>query len=524
MAEHGFFKHIQHYLDSNKTILIKLVLLVAFVLLLHFNQLAFVAEWLNMASLYHHNQSYLSNVRVLATTDILNFTELLAATEIARSSTVGVSFFASFNVDIGNMLHSFAMLLEKGVGVQIVSLAAIEILALLDTLAYWVSPFLFKLTILTSILYYLTHLLLMPKSISSKAHYVGKVMVVLFLLGHIALPYSIHLSSLVSQALTQEKRHSISSSLQQTHDELTSTKKSSSFKDHAESSLHYLKSISRKHVTHKVSMVSKHVFTSIALNIFDLLIMPGLLLFLLYKACIKIIPMNKLYSEVEGVIQTTKKDRIELEKGFAPIKNVMDHEKARFDAEKDHVKTVKDRLEGVKSELEAKKDLVSIDGMVDVDHEKARFEVEKDRLEGAKSELETKTDLEPIDSLVDHEKARFEAEKDRLEGTKSELETKTDLEPIHSLVDHEKARFEAEKDRLEGTKSELETKTDLEPIDSLVDHEKARFEAEKDRLEGVESELETKTGLESIDSLVDHEKTSLGEKATSLTKQAIIKI
>ncbi|MFT4764311.1 MAG: hypothetical protein ACI9OH_001405 [Oleispira sp.] len=325
MSKIVFSQQIQLYYDRNKITLIKLAGLVMFILLLHFNYFAFITEWLNVASLYHHNQNYLSEAHVLATTDIVNFTELLAVTEVTRSSTVGVSFFASFNVDIGNVLHSFSIILEKGIDVQLVSLAAIEVLMLLDTLAYWVSPFLLKLVILTSIIYYLTHLILMPKNISLKIYQVGKVMAVLFLLGHIALPYSIHLSSLVSQVLTQEKKSSISSALQHTHDELTISKQNTNFKDHAESSLHYLKSISRKHITHKVSTVSKHVFTSIALNIFDLLIMPGLLLFLLYKACISILPINNIYSDVDSVIPVINEDRVEMKKNTSPV--VLDSEK-----------------------------------------------------------------------------------------------------------------------------------------------------------------------------------------------------
>jgi hypothetical protein len=336
-----FSQEIQRYCDRNKITLVKLVALVLFILLLHFNQLAFIAEWLNMASLYHHNQSYLSKAQALATTDILNFTELLAATEVARSSTVGVSFFASFNVDIGNILHSFSIVIEKGVGVQLASLAAIEVLMLLDGLAYWVSPFLFKLVILVSILYYLTQLLLMPKVISLKMHRAGEVMIVLFLLSHIALPYSIHLSSLVGQALTQEKRSSISSTLQYTHDELTISKKSTSFKNQAESSLHLLKSISRKHIVHKVSMISKHVFTSIALNVFDLLIMPGLLLFLLYKACLNILPINKPYPEVNGAVPVIKKDRIDIDKDLT-LKKSVDHEKKQIEVETPHFETKTD--------------------------------------------------------------------------------------------------------------------------------------------------------------------------------------
>lgn len=320
-----FHQHMQLYVERNKPIFIKLVLLVLFFLLLQFNQLEFIADWLDMTSLYHHNQSYLTKIQVLATTDMVNFTELLSVTEIARSSTVGISFFASFNVDIGNVLHSFSIILEKGVEVQLTSLAAIEILMLLDDFAYWVGPFLFKLMILASIIYYLTQLVFMPKSISLKVYRVGEMMIVLFLLGHIALPYSIHISSLVSQVLTQEKRNNISSALQHTHDELTIIKKNASFKDHAESSLQYLKSISRKNITHKVSSVSKHVFTSIALNVFDLLIMPGLLLFILYKACLRLIPINKIYSDVDGVISVINEDRVKIKKIIEPM--ISDNEK-----------------------------------------------------------------------------------------------------------------------------------------------------------------------------------------------------
>ncbi|WCN08901.1 hypothetical protein [Marinomonas mediterranea] len=302
MSKTEFSQSMHRYVGQNKFTLLKLVALVAFLLLLQFNQLVFLADWFKMSSLYLHNQSYLSSVQAVANTDILNFTELLAVTEIASSSTVGVSFFASFNVDIGNVLQSFASLLEQGIGVQLASLAALEILALLNDLSYWVSPLLFKLVLLTSILYYVAKLLLRSQSISSTLYHVGKVAVAMFLLAHIALPYSIHLSSLISQELTQEKRQNLSNLLQNTHNELVSHKQHKSFTAHAEDSLHYLKSMTRKHITHKVSTVSKHVFTSIALNVFDLLIMPILLLVLLYKGCMRIIPVNEIYRDAKSAL------------------------------------------------------------------------------------------------------------------------------------------------------------------------------------------------------------------------------
>lgn len=295
-------------MNTNQTTLLKLIVLISFGLLLHFNYLTFFVEWLNMSSLHHHNQNYLGKVSDLATTDIINFSELLAVTEVARSSEVGISFFASFNVDIGNILHSFSTFLEKGIEVQLASLAAIEVLTLLDILAHWLSPLLFKLAILTTSLYYIAGLVFMPKSILLKLHYVGRFTIGVFLLAHVALPYSIHLSSLVSQELTQAKKQTISLSLQHTHAELTSVKKGVSLKDSAEESLHNLKSMPRKHITQKVTNVSKHVFMSIALNIFDLLIMPILLFLLLNSICIRLIPMQKVFQTPERLIPLEKKD------------------------------------------------------------------------------------------------------------------------------------------------------------------------------------------------------------------------
>ena len=309
------------YSARNKATIIKLSLLVLFALLLHFKHLDFVTEWLNTASLHHQNQAYLDKAHELATTDITHFTELLAVTEVARSSEVGVSFFASFNVDVGNILHSFSTLLEKGIEVLLASLSAIEVLALLDNLANWLSPFLFKVAILTTILYYVTKLLLKPKSISTKTLQFCQLAVGLFLLAHIALPYSIHLSSLVSQELTQTKRQDISLSLKHTHHEFASTKKRSSLKDNAETSLHHLKTMPRKHITHKVSNLSKHIFTSIALNVFDLLIMPVLLLLLLNKFCMKIISIQQNNPGTAKTILTNEK------KELTKAKNKIDTEK-----------------------------------------------------------------------------------------------------------------------------------------------------------------------------------------------------
>jgi len=287
------YHQLVSYLAGNKDTIIKLSLLILFVLLVHFKHLTFVTEWLNTASLHHQNQAYLDKARALATTDIVHLSELLAVTEVARSSDVGVSFFASFNVDVGNLLYSFSTLLEEAIGVMLASLSAIEFLVLVDEFANWLSPFLFELVILTAIIFYATKLLLKPENVSTRTLAFCKLATSLFLLAHIALPYSIHLSPLVSQELTESKRQDISLSLKHTHNELTSTKKSTDLKDNAEASLQHLKTMPRKHITQKVSNLSKHIFTSIAINVFDLLIMPLLLLLLLNKLCIKIISIQK---------------------------------------------------------------------------------------------------------------------------------------------------------------------------------------------------------------------------------------
>jgi len=246
-----------------------------------------------MVALHQQNQTYLNSARALATTDILLFSELLAVTEVARSSDVGVSFFASFNVDVGNILFSFSSLLEQGIDILLASLSAIEFLVLSDDFAGWVSPFLFEVVIISAIAFYISKLLLVPEKISTKMQSFYKLTASLFLFTYIALPYSIHLSSFVSHELTQNKRQGISTSLKNTHGELVVSKKGNDLKDNAEASLHHLKKMPRKHITHKVSNLSKHIFTSVALNIFDLLIMPLLLLFLLNKFCLKIVSTVK---------------------------------------------------------------------------------------------------------------------------------------------------------------------------------------------------------------------------------------
>lgn len=294
------YNQLVSYLTSNKITIAKLSLLIIFALLLHFKHLNFIAEKLNMAALHQQNQTYLDSARALATTDILHLSELLAVTEVARSSDVGVSFFASFNVDVGNILFSFSSLLEQGIDVLLASLSAIEFLALLDSFASWSSPFLFKVVIISAVAFYTSKLLLVPKKALTKTHSFYKLSASIFLFAYIALPYSIHLSSFVSHELTQNKRQDISTSLKNTHGELVISKKGNDLKDNAEASLHHLKKMPRKHITHKVSNLSTHIFTSISLNIFDLLVMPLLLLFLLNKFCLKMVSLVKNDSEVAG--------------------------------------------------------------------------------------------------------------------------------------------------------------------------------------------------------------------------------
>jgi hypothetical protein len=285
-------KQSSEHFYENTINAIKLCILILFALLFHYNQLSFITEWLSSGSLHLKNQAYLDSARALAATDLAYIGELSAVTEVARSSEVGVSFFASFNVEVGNLLHTLANILDRGMAVLLASLAAIELLVLADDIAHWLSPVLFEVNVYLAIGFYLAKILGLSNILVDKIMHFGQLSLGLFLIAHLALPYGIHLSAVVGQELSQSKRQDIAQTLKDTHHELVPINKRQDLKTHAESSLQHLKVLHKKHLNHKISNLSKYLFSSVALNIFDLLLMPVLLLWLLSRLLINLIVVN----------------------------------------------------------------------------------------------------------------------------------------------------------------------------------------------------------------------------------------
>jgi len=285
-------KQFSEYFYSNTSTVVKLSILILFALLFHYNQLTFLAEWLSSASLHLKNQAYLDSARLLAATDLAYMGELSAVTEVARSSQLGVSFFASFNVEVGNLLHAFTNILDRGIAVLLASLSAIEFLVLVDDIAHWLSPVLFEVTIILAIGFYLAKLLSLSNILIVKIMQLAQLSLGLFLIAHLALPYSIHLSAVVGQELSQSKRQVIAQTLKYTHDDMVVRNKRQDLKESAESSLRNLKKTHQQHLNHKVSNLSKYLFRSIALNVFDLFFMPTFLLFLLCRIFRKLIAVE----------------------------------------------------------------------------------------------------------------------------------------------------------------------------------------------------------------------------------------
>ncbi|MFC3033339.1 hypothetical protein ACFOEE_12485 [Pseudoalteromonas fenneropenaei] len=246
----------------------------------------FCAEWrasLSTPALHQQNQLYLQNLATQATTDLVLLGEMNAMLQVAQSSQVGVSFFVDFTVDIGKVLAALSHLLEKALEVVTSSSVAIALLQLLDNAASWLAPKLFVISYVLvlgfGILFIFAKSLLLTQLWKKLMLFV----VGLFVTCHLLLPYSIHLTSWLGHELTSSTRAQHHQALHDMHQQLLITAPSKDLKDRAENSLHWLEKASAKHSHDHARTLWQYVLHFATVNIFELILMPGLLLLLLYR-------------------------------------------------------------------------------------------------------------------------------------------------------------------------------------------------------------------------------------------------
>lgn len=244
------------------------------------------AQWFNQDALYHTNISYLKSLEAKLIGDFGGLLLLSAIVDVASSSQFGISFIFDVNVQVGELMNNLSEILDKGQEFVLYGIAAIGLLEGLSVISDYASPYLFEGLILaivgslfTALFYFpILHSVLLKKAI--------KLLTMLFLLSHIIIPYSIHISSGITHVIDDlmgfGENHHYFSELTNEFGGHQTLEGSSDLKEHGKSGVHFLHKASASKLHHKVQRSSHTVMQSAAHLILTLIIVPLGLVLMIY--------------------------------------------------------------------------------------------------------------------------------------------------------------------------------------------------------------------------------------------------
>ncbi|QTL37611.1 hypothetical protein [Pseudoalteromonas viridis] len=267
-------------------------------------------EWKHRPdALYLSNQAYLHHVEVQALDDLFYLAEINGLLKVVESSQVGVSFIAEFKVDVGNMIATVTHYLQQGINLNLASLVAVEILSLLSEAAHVIVMPLLVVTLSGATIWLCAELFGLPVVLCAVLKRVCEGLLLAFVLLHLMLPYAIHISGAISHSVSASYKTTGRTALLQYHQDVTHGQNKASLKDKAESSIHELEKVSPRHVRYQQNALSHYLVSTLAVNLFDLILMPLLLIWGFYRI------VKGLYLHAQETYRIAKSGESETIKG-----------------------------------------------------------------------------------------------------------------------------------------------------------------------------------------------------------------
>jgi len=232
-------------------------------------------------TLFQSNQAYLIELEQESSTFFLSLSGVNALIETIQSSSVGFDFVINTQINIGHQLNTLSQLTELGVkasGMAVLSANALHFAMVLGQ------------KIATSVLPILL-LSLMAFSFSAWCgifvlrrvfFYLMKVSLLIWVLCHLVLPYTIHLSSVVSQTLAQSYLQDSKDYFQSIHHEYGQTQPPQSTDKQAHHLAKKMEKLLVK-VEHKISNLLRHVVRYFTIMLITCVLLPVLVAWLLYR-------------------------------------------------------------------------------------------------------------------------------------------------------------------------------------------------------------------------------------------------
>jgi len=218
--------------------------------------------------------SYLNESQKLERQDLMVLLELETLLSPMQHSNIGISFIVDVKVGIGEMLRSLNELISDTAKDYIFAISTIEVIKYIIRVSETIVPWLFSGVLFVGAMFGFCH------SFSNRyglhialCNQVTKIVVVLFFVLHILLPYSLFATALFSKSIIDKDRTENRTMLHNLHKEIKTAHKKEDFTQRAENSIHSFEKII-VNLPHKVELMAIHNTKHIAMTLFEFVILP----------------------------------------------------------------------------------------------------------------------------------------------------------------------------------------------------------------------------------------------------------
>jgi len=233
-----------------------------------------IISWLGQDSIIISINSYLNESQRIARNDFVKLSELSALLAPLQSSEVGISFIVDVQVGVGQLLESFTKLVVDAAEVSVLVISTIEIIKYSLSLSEMITPWLFLMVLAAGVLYGFNHSFTGGRGAYSLiGNRFVKIVITLFLVLHIFLPYSLYGAALFSKHLIDDSKAANHSVLNNLHQHMGATHKKEGLKDRAENAIHSFEKIVLD-VPRKVEAMAIYHARHMAMSLFEFIVLP----------------------------------------------------------------------------------------------------------------------------------------------------------------------------------------------------------------------------------------------------------
>lgn len=167
------------------------------------------------------NIGYLTDARDAAANDFLILSEIFAVLEVIASADVGFDFFVSASVQVGQALAGLSTAIENALLVSAAAAASAEALLAISSIAQFLSQPLLCVALALLAAYFILSAFHRVHTVSRTVRSMTEIVSVLFLVVHLIVPYSIHLSGWIATNAVASLHEESRSRLQSLHGDIT---------------------------------------------------------------------------------------------------------------------------------------------------------------------------------------------------------------------------------------------------------------------------------------------------------------